>query len=336
PCALVLAAPSTAVAAIAVAARHGILIKGSGFLEHLADVSSVVFDKTGTLTTGALVLDDPGALDGLAPDAMAALHDLVARSGHPKSAAIREALERRGPPLDPRALVVEHPGLGVEMLRDSRRWRLGEPSWVSASACAGDCAFGVDGTLVAAVRTTERLRGDAVPELRALAKDGVEVWMLSGDDPERVRAAAVHAGIPAERALGGRSPRDKASFLAGVDRRDTLLVGDGVNDALALDRAYVSGTPAVDRPYIPARADFFFVTPGLAPVRLALRSARVLAQVVRVDLAIALAYNALAIGFALAGRMSPLLCAVLMPASSLTTIGATVAALSARSRPWRS
>ena len=54
PCALVLAAPATAIAAIAVAARHGILIKGSGFLEHAAEVSSVVFDKTGTVTPGEL------------------------------------------------------------------------------------------------------------------------------------------------------------------------------------------------------------------------------------------------------------------------------------------
>ena len=50
PCALVLAAPATAIAAIAVAARHGILIKGSAFLEHAAEVTSVVFDKTGTVT----------------------------------------------------------------------------------------------------------------------------------------------------------------------------------------------------------------------------------------------------------------------------------------------
>jgi Cu2+-exporting ATPase len=92
----------------------------------------------------------------------------------------------------------------------------------------------------------------------------------------------------------------------------------------------------VDRPYVPARADFFFITPGLAPVRLALRSARRLAQVVRADLAIALVYNAIAIGLALAGVMSPLLCAVFMPVSSLTTIAVTAAALSPRNRLWRS
>ena len=67
PCALVLAAPATAVAAIAVAARHGILIKGSGFLEQLADVTSVVFDKTGTITTGDLHLAEVRPVGGQRP-----------------------------------------------------------------------------------------------------------------------------------------------------------------------------------------------------------------------------------------------------------------------------
>jgi Cu2+-exporting ATPase len=170
----------------------------------------------------------------------------------------------------------------------------------------------------------------------ALGGDGYEVWILSGDAQTRVDGAAHVSGVLPGRALGDQSPHDKARFLDQVDHGDTLFVGDGVNDALALDHAHVAGTPAVDRPYVPARADFFFVTPGLAPVRLALRSARALAQVVRFDLTIALVYNAFAVGLALAGRMSPLLCAVLMPASSLTTIAATVVALSPRSRLWKS
>ena len=71
PCALVLAAPATAVAAIAVAARHGILIKGSAFLEQLADVMLVVFDKTGTITTGDLRLADVRPLADAIPSSCA-------------------------------------------------------------------------------------------------------------------------------------------------------------------------------------------------------------------------------------------------------------------------
>jgi len=65
PCALVLAAPATAIAAISVAARHGIFIKGAAFLEQLAEVTSVIFDKTGTLTTGQLTLMEFRAAPGV-------------------------------------------------------------------------------------------------------------------------------------------------------------------------------------------------------------------------------------------------------------------------------
>jgi len=162
------------------------------------------------------------------------------------------------------------------------------------------------------------------------------VWLLSGDAQDRVEAAGKESDIAAERCIGDQSPHDKARFLDALDTSDTLFVGDGVNDALALDHAYASGTPAVDRPFVPSRADFFFLTPGLAPIRLALRSARALAQTVRADLGIALGYNVLTVGLALAGRMSPLACAVLMPLSSLTTIAVTVIALSRRSPLWKS
>jgi Cu2+-exporting ATPase len=226
----------------------------------------------------------------------------------------------------------------VEATVEGRVWRLGEPTWVSSSADAGagDLAFGVDGHVLAGFATVEKPRPDAFTEIVALVRDGHEVWLLSGDTQSRVDAVAAACGIPAARAIGEQTPQSKASFLDACDRADTLFVGDGVNDALALDHAHTSGTPAVDRPYVPARADFFFVTPGLAPIRTALRSARALAQVVRADLAVAVVYNAITVGLALAGRMSPLLCAVLMPASSLTTIALTVAALSPGRKSWTS
>jgi P-type Cu2+ transporter len=338
PCAFGIAAPLAYEMVQAGLRRAGLFVRRTTFLDRACTVRRVVFDKTGTLTTGALAVDNPEALDALPTEALEALYDLVARSAHPKSAAVRDALEGRGLRIDEHARVAETPGTGLELVRRGKCWRLGDSRWVAPGEerTAGDLAFGVDGAPLAALRTTERLRIDAVREVQALSRDGLEVWLLSGDAQSRVDLAGVASGVPEERCLGEHDPAAKARFLEQHDHGDTLFVGDGVNDALGLDRAHVSGTPAVDRPYVPARADFFFVTPGLAPIRLALRSARALAQVVRVDLAIALAYNALAIGFALAGRMSPLLCAILMPASSLTTIGMTVAALSPRSRLWRS
>jgi Cu2+-exporting ATPase len=109
------------------------------------------------------------------------------------------------------------------------------------------------------------------------------------------------------------------------------MLGDGINDSLAVAEAHCSGTPAVDRPFLAARSDFYLVTAGLGPVRLALESAHRLEKVVRRILAGALAYNVIAVGLAYAGLMSPLLCAVFMPLSSLSIILATTSSLGDRS-----
>jgi P-type Cu2+ transporter len=111
-----------------------------------------------------------------------------------------------------------------------------------------------------------------------------------------------------------------------------LFVGDGINDSLIAEEAHCSGTPAIDRPFMAARCDFYFVTPGLRPIREALAMSRRLGRVVRRNLLVALLYNAVTVGLALAGQMTPLLCAILMPLSSLSTVLATTTAL-ALSKP---
>ncbi len=114
------------------------------------------------------------------------------------------------------------------------------------------------------------------------------------------------------------------------------MIGDGLNDALVVGDAHCSGTPAVDRPFVPARSDFYFVTPGLAPIGLALRASRALHRVTTRNLCAALVYNAGAVALCLAGWRTPWLAAALMPASSLAVMFATLASLGPRSALWKS
>ena len=120
------------------------------------------------------------------------------------------------------------------------------------------------------------------------------------------------------------------------DRGDVLFLGDGINDARVADVATCSGTPAIDRPFMAARTDFYVVTPGLRPIRTALAVAKKLASVVRTNLEIAVAYNVVTVGLAVAGFMSPLLCAVLMPLASVSTVLFTTLSLSRSNRTWKS
>lgn len=334
PCAFGIATPLAYELAQAGLRRAGLFVRSAAFLDRAAVVRTVVFDKTGTLTTGALVVANTAALDALSKGDLSALFDMAARSAHPKSHAIVKAIGALAS-LDPNARVTEKAGRGLELVRGRHRYRLGSRAWTRAIG-EGDVTFTRDGVLVASFVTTEELRPDAAAELHALTKGGIEAWILSGDSTPRVERIAAKCGVPAARAIGEQRPEDKARFVVSIDHGDVLFLGDGINDALASDVATCSGTPAIDRPFMAARTDFYVVAPGLRPIRLAIAVAKKLARVVKTNLAIAVLYNVVTVGLALAGRMSPLACAVLMPLASLTTVLATTFALSRRSPTWKS
>ena len=165
-------------------------------------------------------------------------------------------------------------------------------------------------------------------ELAALAERGYGVHLLSGDRQAKVRRAADRLGIPQHQAHGELMPEQKARIVAELDRDDTMMIGDGLNDAKAFDVAWCAGTPALDRAVMPARADFFYVgATGIDAIPRVLTAAQHFHRVVRANLTLAVIYNGLAVAACLAGVMTPLLCAVAMPISSLVTIGHTVARL---------
>ncbi|MFW6086738.1 MAG: HAD family hydrolase, partial [Myxococcota bacterium] len=342
PCAFGIATPLAYEMIQARLRRRGLFVRSTTLLDQLRQVRRVVFDKTGTLTDGALRVVDPTPLATLDADARRALYDLAARSAHPKSIAIKRALEdspgaAAGLRADVR--VTEHPGYGLEARIDGRTHRLGAPGWVAGrSDDAGqeeDLAYGVDGQLQARLRIEEALRPDARAEVERLRRAGYDLWILSGDSPRRARQMAAALGLPEDRGVGGCDPAAKARWLTAHDPEHTLFVGDGINDGPVADTAACSGTPAVDRPFMAARCDFYFVTPGLAPIAHALRGSFDLAQGVRRNLILAIAYNAAALALAWAGLMQPWLAAVVMPASSLASLGLTAVSLSERKSPWK-
>jgi Cu2+-exporting ATPase len=338
PCAFGIATPLAYELAQAGLRRAGLLVRSASFLDRAAAVHRVVFDKTGTLTTGALRLADASGLDDLAAEERDAMYTLAVSSAHPKSMAVAAALAARDARFVPGLEVEERPGRGTLARHQGHELRLGAPMWAAASPYppGTDVLFSVDGDSRAFLATEEEARPDAAVEVRHLAADGLEVHVLSGDSPAKTLALATRLHIPASHALGGCSPQDKAEWLALHDRQDTLMIGDGINDAIAVERAFCSGTPAIDRPFMPARSDFYFVTAGLRPVRLALLAARALARLNRRNLRIAVAYNVVTVALAAAGLMSPLLCALVMPLSSLTVVLSSTHAFSRRSPLWRS
>ncbi|MCY2959865.1 MAG: heavy metal translocating P-type ATPase metal-binding domain-containing protein [Planctomycetota bacterium] len=341
PCALGLATPLAHEIVHSALRRRGIFLRESSFLQRVLRLKHVIFDKTGTLTRGTLRLSEGSlrTLDGLSGEARAVLAEATARSLHPVSRSLHAQLARDGRVSLLEGLDVrEVPGHGLEARLGGRTWRLGRPAFALAPAEAveGPVVLSVDGALVAAFELEEDLKSDARSEVERLREQGCEVHLLSGDRPERVERVAASLGIDPSRALGGQEPEDKARYVRALDREDTWMVGDGINDAPAFDAAACAATPAVDRPNLPARADLYYLGDGVSAVRVALVAARDLSRVVRTNLALAIAYNVAAVSACLLGLVGPLAAAVLMPASSLGLIGLTTWRLSRRSARWTS
>ncbi|MBK1826906.1 heavy metal translocating P-type ATPase [Haloferula rosea] len=322
PCALGVALPLADELAASRAERHGAFVRNATLWARLRQIRKVIFDKTGTLTLERPVLVDPSVVDGLDDDAARALAQLTVGSLHPVGRTLLEALGNRGqrllskgalPPLE------ETPGQGVTLTGEGTRWSLGRAGW-AGDAADGSTSLCRDGERIAAFRFEDTLRPGAMESLDVLRRRRKELWILSGDTPDKVSDLAGRLGIPATHAKGGLSPTEKAERVQQLDQGDSLYLGDGANDSLAFDAATVTGTPVVDRSLLEAKADFYTLGSGLdfLPALFATADAR--AAGVRRAFAFALIYNAVAVSICLTGSMNPLLAAILMPLSSIVSV----------------
>jgi Cu2+-exporting ATPase len=337
PCAFGIAAPLAYELVLTQLRRAGIFVRVGDFLDRARTMSRIVFDKTGTLTTGTLEVINPDALETLSDAEVAALYNMVARSAHPKSVAVRRALEGHPAARFGELPTEEQMGRGISALRADIAYKLGAPAWATDSDVGeSDVVFSANGRALAALRTDEQLRPGAQTEIDKLEEAGYELAILSGDAQARVSTLGESLGMPPENCIGDKSPEQKAAYVRRHEPARTLLVGDGLNDQVAMREAACSGTPAVNRPFMASRCDFYFVSPGLHPVAQVLRASDSLAQVVRRILAFAIAYNLVAVSIAMAGFMKPWVAAVLMPLSSLITLAYTVMMLSGKRLRWRS
>lgn len=321
PCALGLAVPIVQVVAAQRLFTNGIMVKDGSAMERMAEADAIVFDKTGTLTLGQPRLVNAASID---PAALAVAADLARHSRHPLSAAIAYASTQTGPAL---ADITEYPGFGIEGRTGFTTWRLGRASWAISSTDArdtpehGGTVLAENGVLRASFAFEDALRPDAASTVQDLVKKGLQVEMLSGDRKSVAQDVAKALGINAVSAE--LLPGDKVARLSelAAEGRHTVMVGDGLNDAPALAAAHVSIAPATAADIGRNAADFVFLRPSLSAVPLALDVSRKAGRLVRQNIGLAIAYNAIAVPIAILGYVTPLIAAIAMSGSSMIVIG---------------
>jgi Cu2+-exporting ATPase len=316
PCAIGLGTPLAREMALRRLRRAGIFVRRDGTLDRLATVDSVVFDKTGTLTELQLSEASRVSLEALEPMQRVILNALINRSNHPVARCLRSGLR---PTLPLACVVREAPGVGLEATFGDEVYTLGR-------AAEGDSAttFSVfrDGMrqVLATILVEEALRDDAPREVERLRNAGYSLAILSGDVQARVDGIAGRLALDRTRCVGMLSAADKAAWVRAHAEEHTLLLGDGVNDVQAIDAATCSGTPAIDRPFVPARADFYYRSNGIGSVREALSASKAYVAAKRFNYGFAAIYNLVMLSVAANGTMSPLIAAIVMPVSSIAIV----------------
>lgn len=316
PCAIGLAFPLADEMATVALRRHGVFLREDDLWAKLARVRHLVFDKTGTLTLETPVLTNPGTVAALAPAARSALFTLVRDNPHPVSQALLEqllALETPAVLADP---VLEDVGRGVT----AGAWSLGRAGWRDEGPADTATVLAHAGRAVARFHFRDAVRPDAAAAVAALAARGLGLHILSGDSPDKVAAVGRELGLAPANCHGGLSPHEKAAWFDAPGRADTLMLGDGANDSLAFDRALARGTPVIHRGILERKADFFYLGRGIGGIQALFAIDALRRRTHVVILVFSVVYNVLAVGLAVAGHMSPLVAAILMPVNSLLTL----------------
>lgn len=253
PCALGLATPTAIMVGVGKGAEHGVLIRDAESLELLAKADTVVFDKTGTLTTGKLAVSDVRGRDFLLQFAAS----IEAKSEHPVGQAIVAEAKKRGINLLPVTDFQSYAGSGVSGKINGGMVVVGSPHLMEqmkmhAEGCRIDheqlaqtgqtvVQVAKGNECIGVVGVADTLKTSSAKAVKLLTAQGLQVYLLTGDNQTTAAHIAAQAGIPADRVLANVRPEGKSSTISDLQKNghNIIMVGDGVNDAPALVQANV-------------------------------------------------------------------------------------------------
>lgn len=248
PCPLLIAIPVAVIGAISLSARRGIIIKNPAVLEQIDLCHTLIFDKTGTLTYGKPSLEEILCAPGFQRNEVLRLAASLERySKHPLSGAILAAARRENLALDPAVEISERPGEGLRgNIAGHRVWITGRQKIpgrgmeLPPSTAGLECVVSLDDTFAAVFRFHDAPRKDTRSFVDHLKPRHAvtRVMLVSGDRDAEVRNLAGLAGI--REIHSSKSPEEKVAIVrAEASRQKTLFVGDGINDAPAMQAATV-------------------------------------------------------------------------------------------------
>ena len=326
PCALGLATPVATLVGLGLGIKKGILFKEAAQLETMAKIDTLVIDKTGTLSVGKPEVINEIFFGEFEKEI---LYSLVKNSKHPVSQGISMHLEEE---LVYKYLTFDEykqlPALGIKALYNGQEFLGGNKKLLEMNNIEVDYHsentlfyYVINSKIVAVYELQDKIRDDAKELIVFLENQKIKTIMLTGDNEKIAKKVASEVGI--KEVYFEQTPRDKANLIQSLreDNRKIVMVGDGVNDILALANADIGIVMGSGSDVAVEVGDVVLLNDSLLSLKEAFVIAQTTFSLIKQNLALSLIYNSLTIPLAIAGYVVPFIAAISMSLSSLLVVG---------------
>ncbi len=326
PCALALATPVATLVGLSLGVKKGILFKEAAMLETMAKVDTIVLDKTGTLTMAKPEVINEKVYEEFDINI---LYSMVKLSKHPISIALKRYLELNNDIQEINFTQYSQlQALGIKAQYKDNTYLGGNLKLLQEHGIELNYEtnntifyFTINGEVLAVYEFQDKIKEDAKEIIDNFKSKGLEVVMLTGDNKQSATSVAKELNI--QNYIYEQLPVDKANYITSLkdDGKTVIMVGDGINDILALARADIGIAMGSGNDIAVDVGDVVILNDSLKSLEDALKISKTTFGLIKQNLWISLVYNAITIPLAMAGLVIPLVAAISMSVSSLLVVG---------------
>lgn len=320
PCALALSTPFTLGNIIRILGKRKFYLKNTTVIEQMAKIDTIVFDKTGTITTNKKSNIYFEGKD-LSEEERIGIKNLVHISNHPLSRKLYDYL----PDIQKTEIIdfQEITGKGVQGIINGKLYKVGSSSYIGTESnnnLQTNVYISIDGKFVGKYIFENKYR-DGISQLFEELSQNYELKILSGDNEgERENLETI---LPsATEMVFNQKPEQKLRFIENLQKqgKNVMMIGDGLNDAGALAQSNVGISISEDVNIFSPACDGILDATKFPQIKQFLKLSKKAMTTIKMSFALSLTYNVVGLTFALMGKLSPLIAAIIMPVSTATII----------------